>query len=97
MGTKDTEEMANSVDPDQTAPSVWSGSPLFGQVCLCQYLDYLCYICPFCFSPEIDVWSRTAELCNILKEMDTSHVKLLPERKECKYGLYSNIIWILEA
>ena len=31
------------------------------------------------------MWSRTAELCNILKEMDTSHVKLLAERKECKY------------
>ena len=34
--------------------------------------------------PEIDVWSRTAELCNILKEMDTSGVKLLAERKDCK-------------
>ena len=35
--------MANSVDPDQTAPTgaVWSGSSLFAQTSLCpSYLDF---------------------------------------------------------
>ena len=33
MGPKDAYGMANSVDPDQTAPlgAVWSGSTLFAQ------------------------------------------------------------------
>ena len=33
-------EMANSIDPDQTAPSeaVWSGSPLFAYVILSETL-----------------------------------------------------------
>ena len=33
MSPKDVHEMANSVDPDQTAPrgAVWSGSTLFAQ------------------------------------------------------------------
>ena len=38
MGPKDAEGIANSVDPDQTAPlgavAVWSGSTLFAQICL---------------------------------------------------------------
>ena len=36
-------EMANSVDPDQTAPlgAVWSGSALFAQVCLSENLGSL--------------------------------------------------------
>ena len=35
--------MANSVDPDQTAPSgaVWSGSALFAKHYLSQYLEFL--------------------------------------------------------
>ena len=38
--------MANSVDPDQTAPvgAVWSGSTLFAQIFLFQCLEYLWYI-----------------------------------------------------
>ena len=36
MHPKDAEGIANSVDPDQTAPlgAVWSGSALFAQTCL---------------------------------------------------------------
>ena len=36
MHQKDAEGIANSVDPDQTAPlgAVWSGSALFAQSCL---------------------------------------------------------------
>ena len=35
--------MANIVDPDQTAPNgaVWSGSTLFAQTYMLQYLDIL--------------------------------------------------------
>ena len=44
--TKDADGMANSADPDQTAPlgTVWSGSTLFAQTCLsenCRSLRYL--------------------------------------------------------
>ena len=38
MHPKDAEGIANSVEPDQTAPAplgaVWSGSALFAQICL---------------------------------------------------------------
>ena len=36
MGLKDVDRMANSVDPDQTAPQ--SGSTLFAQTCLSKNL-----------------------------------------------------------
>ena len=40
---KDAEGIANSVDPDQTAPLgvVWSGSALFAQACLSENLGKL--------------------------------------------------------
>ncbi|KAL3856196.1 hypothetical protein ACJMK2_010974, partial [Sinanodonta woodiana] len=34
------------------------------------------------FGPDVDVWVSTAELCNILKDMDTSLLKLYSEKKE---------------
>ena len=39
--SKSTGKMANSVDPDQTAPlgAVWSGSTLFAQPSLSEYLE----------------------------------------------------------
>ena len=45
MSPKDVEELANSVDPDQTAPlgAVWSGSTLFAQTCLSEDLGSLRY------------------------------------------------------
>lgn len=33
-------EMANSADPGQTAPLIWSGSALFAWAYLSQYLDF---------------------------------------------------------
>ena len=36
MCPKDASGMANSIDPDQTAP--WSGSTLFTQTCLFEYM-----------------------------------------------------------
>ena len=43
MGPKDADGMANSVDPDQTAPvgAVWSGSTLFAQTSLSENLESL--------------------------------------------------------
>ena len=45
MHPKDAAEIANSVDPDQSAPlgAVWSGSALFAQTCLSENLGTLRY------------------------------------------------------
>ena len=45
MGPNDADGMANSVDPDQTAPlgAVWSGSALFAQAYLSENLGSLRY------------------------------------------------------
>ena len=45
MHPKDAEGIANSVDPDQTAPlgAVWSGSALLVQNCLSENLGTLRY------------------------------------------------------
>ena len=45
MSPNDADGMANSVDPDQTAPlgAVWSGSALFAQTCLSENLGTLPY------------------------------------------------------
>ena len=49
MHPKDAEGIANSVDPDQTAPlgAVWSGSALFAQTCLSENLGTLRYFGTF--------------------------------------------------
>ena len=43
MSPINADGMANSVDPDQTAPlgGVWSGSALFAQTCLSENLEKL--------------------------------------------------------
>ena len=43
MSPNDADGMANSVDPDQTAPlgAVWSVSALFAQTCLSENLGTL--------------------------------------------------------
>ena len=45
MSPNDADGMANSVDPDQTAPlgAVWSGSALFAHTCLSENLGSLQY------------------------------------------------------
>ena len=46
MSPNDADGMANSVDPDQTAPGVvWSGSTLFAQAYLSENLGSLWYSC----------------------------------------------------
>ena len=46
MHSKDAAGIANSADPDQTAPlgAVWSGSALFAQTCLSENLETLWYV-----------------------------------------------------
>ena len=46
MSPNDADGMANSVDPDQTAPlgAVWSGSALFAQAYLSEDLGSLRYV-----------------------------------------------------
>ena len=48
MSPNDADGMANSVDPDQTAPlgAVWSGSALFAQTYLSENLGSLRYVYP---------------------------------------------------
>ena len=41
MNPNDADVIANSVDPDQTAPLVWSGSALFAQAYLSKNLGSL--------------------------------------------------------
>ena len=41
MHPNDTEGIANSVDPDQTAGAVWAGSALFAHTCLSENLGKL--------------------------------------------------------
>ena len=43
MHPKEDDAMANSVDPDQTASSVWSWSLLFAETYLSQYIEFLRY------------------------------------------------------
>ena len=52
---KDAEGIANSVDPDQTAPlgALWSGSALFAQACLSENLGSLQY-----FNSGPHLWTR---------------------------------------
>ena len=49
MSPNDADGMANSVDPDQTAPlgAVWSGSALFAQACLSFYVGVYTQSAPY--------------------------------------------------
>ena len=62
MSPNEAEGMANSVDPDQTAPlgAVWSGSALFAQTCLSKNLGKLRYRNVPKFSDR-QVWANSAD------------------------------------
>ena len=64
MSPNDAEGMANSVDPDQTAPvgAVWSGSALFAQTCLSENLGTLRYV--GCVNNEGP--NKAAEMCMLV-------------------------------
>ena len=63
MSPNNADGMANSVDPDQTAPlgAVWSGSALFAQTCLSENLGSLRYkwLNHWCTNHEIN-WPNLA-------------------------------------
>ena len=63
MSPKDAEGMANSVDPDQTAPlgAVWSGSALFAQTCLSENLGSLRVLQYTVMILDRRVWANSAD------------------------------------
>ena len=67
MCTKDADGIANSVDPDQTAPlgAVWSGSALFAKTCPSEKFRSLRYLFEYIFQASIfsrPVFVRTREV-----------------------------------
>ena len=75
MSPKDADGMANSIDPDKTAPlgAVWSGSALFVQAYLSENLGSLRYI-----TMDND---RSPETQHAQKAKHVSHVT-----KKCVFG-----------
>ena len=61
MCSKDADRISNREDPDQTAPwgAVWSGSALFAQTYLSQYLELLRYLKPYFLPAEPSCSSAT--------------------------------------
>ena len=66
MSPNDADGIANSVDPDQTAPlgAVWSGSALFAQTCLSENLGKLRYM------PTYKLWSTEKCILNMTKNLE---------------------------
>ena len=67
MSPNDADGMANSVDPDQTAPleAVWSGSALFAQVHICpKTYDHYSIWVPnlFIFTQKFIPWDNIRNL-----------------------------------
>ena len=60
MSPNDADGMANSVDPDQTAPlgAVWSGSALFAQAYLSENLGSLWYYCDWRWGHIYHIYSN---------------------------------------
>ena len=99
MGPNDADEMANSVDPDQTAPqgmansvdpdqtaplgAVWSGSALFAQAYLSENLGSLRYLVHI-FSPVTDNCSSWISGRN---RMAVGIISWPNSPKECCHGV----------
>ena len=68
MHRKDAAGIANSVDPDQTAPlgAVWSGSPLFAQACLSENLGTLrlCWVLTWTHSFDSKLENLEIDACS---------------------------------
>ena len=77
MRPNDADRMANSVDPDQTAPvgAVWSGSALFAQAYLSENLGSLRYFCLLhCFWGSSDfAWLEMS--IKVLKGLKTQSIE----------------------
>ena len=68
---KAADRMANSVDPDQTAPleAVWSGSTLFAQACLSKNLGTLSTCIPF-----VHLQSISPAVCALSSKTNKSYI-----------------------
>ena len=75
MSPNDADGMANSIDPDQTAPlgTVWSGSALFAQTCLSENLGKLRYT---------KFWVEKSGFFSVLLTACWSHQCLLSHNKD---------------
>ena len=68
MSPNNADRMANSVDPDQTAP-VWSGSALFAQTCLSKNLGTLRYKTVTGFKSTNCCWPNVRNLNHVASGM----------------------------
>ena len=106
MSPNDTDGMANSVDPDQTAPlgAVWSGSALFAQAYLSENLGSLQYNgklgigeysyrthCHECIiKPGHDKTYNSHE--HSAKAHNSLHIELLAESDQCLLWAYISLL-----
>ena len=69
MSPNDADGMANSLDPDQTAPlgAVWSGSALFAQAYLSENLGSLQYV--FDSFQDYLTWTETKQIVNLVRRI----------------------------
>ena len=93
MSPNDADGMANSVDPDQTAPlgAVWSGSALFAQAYLSENLGSLRYIYILCQQTiEVygikDLLGQGGEHTFILKIFEDPHFSIFDQKYKCIYS-----------
>ena len=75
MSPNDADGMANSVDPDQTAPlgAVWSGSALFAQAYLSENLGSLRYARKEKQSRKWKICHADHYLSSLSKPQDMAH------------------------
>ena len=75
MSPNHEDRMANSVDPDQTAPvavgAVWSGSALFAQAYLSENLGWLVY-----FKPNWHSLRKPDSACGLFRGGDSFRIDL---------------------
>ena len=86
--------MANSVDPDQTAPlgAIWSGSTLFAQTCLYEKLRIIIVVSFFGF--ELTIRFYDIEMSMLLIQNESLKSQSLKISKNDRY-LESFIQWLI--
>ena len=102
MSSNDADGMANSVDPDQTAPlgAVWSGSALFAQAYLSENLGSLRYIqtliVHFFFDQKsLYVWMRIVSLVMDDKLLDVARQKQANQEQSKSSGTDTQFVFML--
>ena len=92
MHPKDAAGIANSVDPDQTAPlgAVWSGSALFAQTYLSDYGKGIVQ-CGRVMLQMLDEWATC--MLKVASYDFASDIANLYEPQECRQLYLSHAIW----